>query len=339
MVKAGLAGGLVALLVFAVLWLGGMFAGTDGPSDQRLALVESQLREIASRPPPREPQNRGIEELAARVGRLEGAGPRVGGSSASGAEEALKPLQAAVSDLARRADDNATAIREARGQADAALAAANAARTEADRNNVDALGDRVAGLERETKTLSDDVAKSLTAAGGDRPLRAAVAAQALRSAVERGDPFAAELSAAKAFAAEPQTLAPLEPFAASGLPNASALARQLSELAPAMLKAIAAPPSTGGFIDRLQANAEKLVRIRPIDETPGDDPAAVISRAQAKAARSDLAGAVAELKALPANVRAPADDWIKKVEARNAAADASRRLVTDALAALGKASP
>jgi hypothetical protein len=196
----------------------------------------------------------------------------------------------------------------------------------------------VAGLERASKTLGEDVAKSLAAAG-DRPLRAAVTAQALRAAVERGDPFAAELSAAKALAADPQTLAPLEPFAAKGLPGAAVLARQLSEVAPAMLKTAVAPTPTGGFLDRLQANAEKLVRIRPVDETPGDEPAAVVSRAQAKAARADLAGAVAELNALPATMRAPADDWIRQVEARNAAANASRRFAADAIAALGKASP
>jgi len=201
-----------------------------------------------------------------------------------------------------------------------------------------ALGNRVAALEGTSKTLSEDVAKSLAAAA-DRPLRAAVTAQALRAAVERGDPFAAELSAAKVLSADPQTLAPLEPFAAKGLPSAAALARQLSDAAPAMLKTTVAPTPTGGFLDRLQANAEKLVRIRPVDEAPGDAPAAVVSRAQAKAARADLAGAVAELNALPATMRAPADDWIKQVEARNAAVNASRRFAADAIAALGKASP
>jgi hypothetical protein len=138
---------------------------------------------------------------------------------------------------------------------------------------------------------------------------------------------------------DPRALAPLEPFPANGLPSAALLARQLSDLAPEMLKANAAPTPAGGFLDRLQANAEKLVRIRPTDEVLGDDPGAIVSRAQAKAARSDFTGALAELNALPANVRAPAEDWIKKVEARNAAMDASRRVVADALAALGKASP
>jgi hypothetical protein len=330
----GLIGGAVALIVFGILWLAALIAGGENPADQRLAAIETQLREIAGRAAPRAPDNRPIEELSARLTRLENAAPRAGSDTPAAA---TSELQKAVADLARRADDNATAIREARGQADAALVAADAARLAVERNNTEALGNRVVALERSTKTLSEDVAKSLTAAGGDRPLRAAVAAQALRAAVERGDPYAAELTAAKALSSNAATFAPLEAFAANGLPGAAGLVRELSELAPSMQKA---PPSpSGGFLDRLQASAEKLVRIRPIDEMPGDDPNAVISRAQAKAARGDLSGAAAELKALPADIRAPADAWIKKVEARAAALNASRNLVADALASLGKAAP
>jgi hypothetical protein len=341
LLEAGLAGGLVAIAVFFVLWLAGLFTGTETRSDHQLARIETQLREISSRPAPRNPETGATEELAARLEKLESAAPRTAGNGAAAGvaiEGAIKPVQAAVADLARHVEDNAAAIREARGKAEAAVATAYAARLAAERSNVDALGSRVAALERASKTLADEVAKSLATAG-DRPLRAAVAAQALRTAVERGDPFVAELSATKMAGIDPRALAPLEPFAANGVPSAALLARQLSDLAPEMLKVIAAPTLAGGFLDRLQANAEKLVRIRPTDEALGDDPAAVVSRAQAKAARSDFTGALAELNALPATVRAPAEDWIKKVEARNAAMDASRRVVADALAALGKASP
>ncbi|MEA2987178.1 MAG: hypothetical protein QOD94_3432 [Alphaproteobacteria bacterium] len=341
LLEAGLAGGLVAIAVFFVLWLAGLFTGTETRSDHQLARIETQLREISSRPAPRNPETGATEELAARLEKLESAAPRTAGNGAAAGvaiEGAIKPVQAAVADLARHVEDNAAAIREARGKAEAAVATAYAARLAAERSNVDALGSRVAALERASKTLADEVAKSLATAG-DRPLRAAVAAQALRTAVERGDPFVAELSATKMAGIDPRALAPLEPFAANGVPSAALLARQLSDLAPEMLKVIAAPTPAGGFLDRLQANAEKLVRIRPTDEALGDDPAAVVSRAQAKAARSDFTGALAELNALPATVRAPAEDWIKKVEARNAAMDASRRVVADALAALGKASP
>lgn len=339
---ATIAGGLTALIIVIVMALAGLFSGGGAPSDPRLAQIETQLREIANRPGPRAPDARPLDELNARLARLEAAlSSRADNqATASGnSDEAIKALQASVADLARRADDNASATREARGQADAALVAADAARVAAEKSNVDALNSRIAALESATKKLSEDVAKSLTAAGGDKALRAVVAAQALRDAVERGGPFASELAAVKATAANPSALAPLESFASGGLPGATALARQMSDLAPAMLKLASPPPPSGGFLDRLSANAEKLVRIRPIDEQPGDDPGSVISRAQAKAARADLSGAVSELKALPSQMRAPAEDWIKKAEAREAAVKASARLVSEALAGLGKATP
>ena len=340
LIEGGLGGGLVALVIVLLLWAGGFFSATEAPPDRRVAQMETQLRELASRPTPRNPDTAVIDQLNARVTRLESAPPPAtgNGSAAAGLEPAVERLQAAIAELARRADDNAAATREARGQADAAQAKANTLQAAVERNNIEALANRVTALERASKTLSEDVAKSLAAAG-DRPLRAAVAAQALRAAVERGEPFVAELSAVKALAADPQALAALEPFAAGGLPTTAILARQLADLAPGMQKVAAAPAPAGGFLDRLQANAEKLVRVRPVSETPGDEPAAVLGRAQAKAARSDLAGAVAELNALPADMRAPAQDWISKATARDAAINASRRLVTDAIAALGKASP
>jgi hypothetical protein len=103
-----------------------------------------------------------------------------------------------------------------------------------------------------------------------------------------------------------------------------------------MLAAAGGPPREG-FIDRLQANAERLVRIRPINEAPGDDPATVIGRADVKATHGDLAGAVAELGSLPAAVRVPADGFIARAKAREAALAAARKLADDAVGALAKA--
>ena len=63
---------------------------------------------------------------------------------------------------------------------------------------------------------------------------------------------------------------------------------------------------------------------------------AVIMRIELKAAHSDIAGALAELAKLPANVRAPAEDWIKRAQARAAAIQSSHHIAAEALAALGK---
>ena len=106
-----------------------------------------------------------------------------------------------------------------------------------------------------------------------------------------------------------------------------------------MLNAAGAAPRDGGIMDRLAQNAERLVRIRPINEAPGDDPATVLARADAKATHGDLSGALAEVAALPAPVRAPAAAWMKKAETQVAALAAARALADNAVGALGKAAP
>src|SRR5262249_59413447 len=105
-----------------------------------------------------------------------------------------------------------------------------------------------------------------------------LAASALNGRVERGEPFATEFATVKALGGDPKLVATLEPFAASGVPTPATLAREFAGLAPS-LQASAAPRE--GVLGKLQANAEKLIRIRRIDETPGSDPAAILARSEA----------------------------------------------------------
>jgi hypothetical protein len=118
------------------------------------------------------------------------------------------------------------------------------------------------------------------------------------------------------------------------VPSATVLGRELLLLLPVMQRAAGATPRESGFLDRLQANAERLVRIRPIEDVPGEDVTAILSRVEVKAAHADIDGTLAELAKLPPSVRAPAFDWIAKVDARNKAIAASRRVAADAMAAL-----
>ena len=156
------------------------------------------------------------------------------------------------------------------------------------------------------------------------------------SAARRSPP---SLPPRKAAAPDPKALAALEPFAESGVPSADALARELTALMPALAKAVGTAPRDGGILDRLKANAERLVRIRPIDEAAGDDPVAIL-RAHRDAGRAGQHRRRARRARQAAGRRArPAKDWIARAEARNAAVEASRRFAADALAALGKPSP
>lgn len=258
-------------------------------------------------------------------------------SSAPATDTAVKMTAENVAALNRRLDEIAKNVSDARSRAETAVANAEAAQKAAGaapsgQGDTDALSNRIAALEQSTRSNERELAAD------DKVSRRAVVASALRDAVERGNPFAAELAAAKLFAADAGVLAPLEDFAATGIPSTIALARELSALAQPMMQTLGEPVRTGGVIEKLQASAEKLVRIRPVGEAPGNDPATVVARIEAKAARNDIAGARDDLAKLPATVRAPAESWIKRAAARDAALAASRQFAQDALGALGKPS-
>ena len=168
-------------------------------------------------------------------------------------------------------------------------------------------------------------------------MRPVLVTTALKAAA--GAAFDAELAAAKGLGADPTLTAALEPFTASGVPTVAVLARELSALVPA-LRPPAAAPAREGFLDRLQVNAEKLVRVRPTDEVAGTDAAAVASRIEGKAAQEDIAGAQAELAKLPPPSRAPAEAWIKQVQAHRRARrqPPPRRRRTRGIGAMAKGS-
>jgi hypothetical protein len=326
-VLGAVGGAILVLLIAAGLWSAGMMLPRDTAAP------------VAARA-----DNAATDALAARLAKVESAraipqiDPTLAARIATGEAE-TKSLADSVAAINRRLDNVEGAVRDARNRADEASAAADAARRAGQSNvqkaDLDALANRIGALERSVKALGDDLAKR-TSSADDRAARLVVAAQSLRAAVERGDPFGPELAAVKALGADANMLSPLAPLAAAGVPSAASLSRELSALTPGMRRAAGAVPGGGGFLDKLQANAEKLVRIRPIDAPAGDDPDAVISRVDADAARADIAGALAEIAKLPEDARGLADAWIAKAQARNAANAAARRIAADALAALAK---
>jgi hypothetical protein len=346
------------------------------PVAARVAAVELQMRDLsAGQPASADAARKDSEGLSARLAKLEmsppAADPQLTNRVAA-AEAAAKSAADSMAVLGRRMEEIAAASAEARSRADAAVAAANAAAAqpsaatapaiEANKGEIDTLKNRLAAVENadkqqvEKKDLDaltariaaleqtiaglDQTAKALqagqaSALARDRAVRLAIVASALNAAVNRGEPYAAELAAAKPLA-PPNALAPLEPFAQSGLPPPAALARELSDLLPSLQQKAGAPAAEGGILEKLQANASRLVKIRPVTEQPGDDARAVLARIEFKAAQSDIAGAVAELGKLPPDQRAAAESWMQKAQTRMAAVEASRRVAADAYAALAQ---
>jgi hypothetical protein len=318
LVGAGAAGAAIMLLVVLGLWAVGFSShGDDSVSalSNRLARIETQLDTMSARG-----TRSGDPALANRM---------------AATDSALKALVADIAGLNSRLSEVANTARDARAEAAKATAQTSERQgpSRAAQSDLDALSARIAALETATATVEKQLGKAVSPTG-DQAARLAVLATSLRLAVERGNGFAAELDDMKSVSKDPRELAPLEPFAASGVPTPAILVRDLSALVPALMQAASVSPSEGSFLSRLEANAQRLVRIRPVDETPGDEPAIVISRIELRSARGDIPGALSEFAKLPPQARAPAEAWIRKAESREAAIALARKISADALGAL-----
>jgi len=326
---AGAAGAAIMTLLLFGLWLTGVVTLLNSAS-----IV---TRTVDTKP---------IDALNDRIGIIEdriaklSVGDKVVSEHITAADKAMKALGLALAALNRRSDDiaaNATVARERAEAAEKLVTELRGSVQDAAKNTsagissaeFDALQMRIAGIEQSAKIAA-------MSAIIDMPARLALSAASLRDAAVRGEPFAAELAQVKSLGADENALALLEPFAASGVPAPAALAQELRSLLPAMLKLSGMQAPKGGFLERLQANAGKLVRIRPVDALPGEDTSSVLARIEFATAHNDISGALGDLVKLPDVVRAPAQAWIKKANDRKAALSAIYTFAIDSVRALGK---
>ena len=232
-------------------------------------------------------------------------------------------------------------IANLRAQSDKTASALNAPRDASALSGLAALDERISQLERASTTARAELAQQGEKIAADakviddKPLRYVVAATLLDVAVRHNDPYEAQLNAARSFAAKPEMLKPLDAFAASGIPTPVALSRELLNIVPKLSPPPEAPSSGAGIVERLQAGASKLVRIERTDGV-GNDRGAIVTRVTQAALHNDFAEARRELKTLPEADRAPAQAWLDKADARDAALATSRKFADDALADLTK---
>ncbi|MGY8632794.1 hypothetical protein RAD15_09990 [Bradyrhizobium sp. 14AA] len=316
-VIAPLSGAVAAAIVIAVGWMLGWPAVQAPPAapqvtsatvdalSGRVAAVEARAGKPAADP-----------AMAARIDELE--------KSASG-------LRSDIANLRAQSDKTASALNDAKSAPRAAAP------------DLAALSERIAQLERASKTERAELAQrgekiADNKAMDDKPLRHVVAAALLDVAVRHGDAYESQLAAARSLAAKPETLKPLDTFASSGIPTPVALSRELLNIVPKLSPPAEAQTSGTGIVERLQAGASKLVRIERTDGV-GNDRGAIVARVTAAALRNDFAEARRELKTLPEADRAPAQAWLDKADARDAALAASRKFADDAMADLAKSAP
>ena len=351
-VAVSFAGAVVAIAVLAALWVAGVLPIASSGQDRsaEIAALRNQIEALQKRPVPAPAGSKAVEALRQTVVKLESdiaklpRGDATTAARLTAIDNAMNALSAGIGKVSKRSEDiaaTANAAQAAAAKAEKAVAdlrdsvqhAANAAAPTVDPAKLDALQQQVSALEQSLKTTREQIAGASIA---DRPARLALSALSLRAAVAGGHPYEAALAQAKALGADDKALAPLAPFAATGLPSKAALVRELRALIPALEKAPGAHKAPEGFLERLQANAGKIVHFSPINAPKGDTPSDVLARLEVAAAHDDIDNALADLAKLPQAARAPARDWIAKAKARQAALAAARDFAASAARALGQ---
>ncbi len=293
----------------------GFFAGQIDAIEQRLGLGEDS--ELAMRVDSQaEALDTQAEHIAALTTRLEAAEeieiPEVDLSAVTSAIEGqtvtIEALAARLSELEKRPMTE--------GLSEEAVAAYEAelqrlqASVETQRSEIEALLDEA--------RMSEDAAEEQA-----RIALARAAMSQIITAVESGAPFSDALADLQANG-EADVPAILAETAEAGVPTLANLRETFPENARAALAAVRAGSSGGSVTGFLQ----KQLGVRSVAPREGNDPDAVLSRAEAAVRDARLGDALAELSELPEPARAAMADWIALAETRHAALVAADDLMT-----------
>jgi hypothetical protein len=171
---------------------------------------------------------------------------------------------------------------------------------------------RLAALEQSVSQLSGKV----EAQAGQPKVALAIAASALKAALDRGEPFAAELETFAAISPDAPEIAILRPYAKKGVPTRAEIAAEMPAAANAMVSASEPVDQNAGFLQNLLSSAESLVKVRPIGAVQGAGAPETVARMEVAVNQGDYAKALSEYHTLPEAVKAAGADFAGKLKAR-----------------------
>lgn len=333
-------------------------AAQASPGPEQLAAFEQRLTALERRPvmapapAPAPPAPMG--DLVKRVEGLEQGlrqalaarpAPEAGASVPAPAPAETQALAARLSTVeaaANAADDSAKAALQAANRALEASARPPSPPVDLRplEMRLQGLDQRLAAAEAEARAAKTEaLAREAPAAALARRSEAtslAVVAQTIGQAIDQGAPFEAALVAAAGLGAEAAKIAPLQAVAKTGVPTARAIALLWTTESRAAFDATQEPEGDQGWLDRLKAGAAKVVRVRPVGEAPGDDPAALIGRIDAALGRSAVGEALAAWNRLPEPAKAASRGFAEAARKRVAAEDAVKALSSGAMADIAR---
>ncbi|MBN9249518.1 MAG: COG4223 family protein [Mesorhizobium sp.] len=319
-IGAGILGGVIALAGAGALQFAGILgapgsAALDGVNSQ----VASLQREITALT---ESQNGG--GAAAKVDGLSQSLDQVRAdlSALKSAVDASTPADGAelgaLNDKVQQVEAAVTALGEAAKVEPVDLAPVNeklSALEASIKSATDAATEqsgRLTSLEQSFASLSTTV----EAQASQPKIALAIAASALKSALDRGAPFAAELETFAAIAPDAPQLATLRAYAEKGVPTRAEIAAETDAAANAMIAAGRPVDENAGFVERLMSSAESLVKVRPIGAVEGEGVPETVARMEVAVTQADYERALSEYESLPDAAKAAGAEFAGRLKAR-----------------------
>ncbi|TRD22552.1 COG4223 family protein [Palleronia caenipelagi] len=181
------------------------------------------------------------------------------------------------------------------------------------------LAEQAALIDEQKQTLAQQETAIADAESAARAEANRISVQAaladIRAAMEIGDPYADAIGALQS-ASGADVPEALSAPAADGVATMAALQASYPAVARQALSASVAETAGDRVQDRLGAFLKAQAGVRSLSEKEGDDPDAVLSRAEARLAESDLEGTLAEIAKLSPAGQETFSDWTSRAQAR-----------------------
>ena len=178
--------------------------------------------------------------------------------------------------------------------------------------------ERLGLLTQQVAAMETKVPKVATADKSGKARAFLLSVSQLRTAVRSGRSFSKELEILANLNFTDDDLAKaltgLSQAAQQGVPSLSQLRQEFAQLAGVIVQAENLPKGEG-LMDRTLARLGQTLKWRRTDDFNGTGVEAVVARSERALERSDLEGAVTELRTLPAAAAEKAGTWLKDAEA------------------------
>ncbi len=319
---AGVAGGVIALGGLLALQWGNVVPSPGGRvSAAELSRIEQQIAEMRAAPTPAPLDEASKAQFAALQKNVQAA------------EIKAEAVAGTLSDLQKQvgsAPAGGDAVQALTGRVEALEGKLDAAQNQASQAaaGVSDTHGAISSLETQLGSLQQKV----TDAARQPDAAVLIAANALKTAIDRGGSYKTELNTFASVAPKDVSFDGLKPFADKGVPTVAELNGWFGAVADRIVATENKLPADAGVWDQLVASAKGLVSVRPVaGNVSGTGVGPTTARMEAALQAGDLERALSEWEQLPADAKAVSQEFADQMKARRDADQMIQRLVADSL--------